>query len=241
MSKGNRLRLRLAPGDLRDGVATIAGAELHHLRVRRLGAGDAVLCFDDSGTEYEGVIRRVADASAEIEVTAAARPRRESTLDLVLAQALLKGDRLDLVVEKATELGASAVVLFTCERSLARPSPPRLERLRRIAAAAAKQCGRLRVPDVRGPLAFDEVAVAPAILLHPDAEAPLAAALGERERVVVVVGPEGGFTAAEVDQARVAGCRLASLGPRVLRAETAALAATALCQHLRGDLGARLA
>lgn len=236
MGERNLLRLRLdaAPGS--GGVVTVTGAELHHLRVRRLTAGDAVTCFDDSGAEYTGVVRHISADRAEIDIASVSRPERESPLRIVLAQAVLKGDHLDVVVEKTTELGVAEIVLFTCERSLARPSPARLARLGRIAASAAKQSGRTRVPEIQGPLALAEILSPGAVVLDPGSVAKLAWNRTDGAGVTAVVGPEGGFTPAEIERARAAGCRLAGLGPRVLRAETAAITAVALCQFLGGDL-----
>jgi 16S rRNA (uracil1498-N3)-methyltransferase len=217
----------------------IAGAELRHLRTLRLRPGSVLLAFDEHGTEHEIRLERLAGAAAEAVILASRRPRRESPLELVLAPAILKGGRMDLVVEKATELGVTRIVPVICRHGVARGA--RTERWRRIAVAAAKQCGRTHVPVV-------------------DAPAPLAAVLGapwpglrllaweaERERtldrlpaaaaaVVVVVGPEGGFAPAEVAEARARGFETFASGPRILRAETAAITAVALCQLRWGDL-----
>ena len=205
--------------------------------------------FDDTGTEYTGTIRHIGPDGAEIEISSESRPQRESPLRLTLAQAILKGAHTDLVVEKATELGAAETVLFTCERSVVRPPASRSSRWQRIAASAAKQCGRTVVPEILGPLSFHEMIERgpirePRILFHPAANSPgLSDVLSEfarlPEHLSVAVGPEGGFTAAEVERARRAGFLLAGLGPRVLRAETAAVAVSVLCQFLWGDLGRR--
>jgi len=229
------------------GRVHLTGSELHHLRVRRLRDGDLVRLFDSTGAEYTGKITRLDVDGAEIEVTAATQPQRESPLRLALAQAVLKGAHTDLVIEKATELGVAEIVLFTCERSVVRPSASRLPRWQRIAASAAKQCNRTTVPAVATLHSFDQVierarAGAPAILFHPAAgSSVLSPALtglaSPPQSALAIVGPEGGFTAAEVERARHAGCTVAGLGPRVLRAETAALAVTVLCQFLWGDLG----
>jgi len=232
------LRLRIDPPPP-GGMITLRGAELRHLRVRRLNPGDTVVCFDDSGTEYRGDIVRMSSDAAQIAVAQAARPERESPLQLTLAQAALKSDHLDLVVEKATEIGVAAINLFECERSVAQPSAARLERLRRIAASAAKQSGRVRVPEIRGLLAFDELLQPPAILFHPGADAPLTAELGSFADLTAIVGPEGGFSAAEIERAVAAGCHIVGLGPRILRGETAGIAVSALCQFLWGDMVVR--
>ena len=169
-------------------------------------------------------------------------PERESPLRLTLAQAVLKGAHTDMVVEKSTELGVTAIALFTCARTVARPPAERLERWRRIAASAAKQSGRTRVPEIRGPLdlavVLQSAAAEAAVLLHSEA-APWRRVLpaAAPPAATVIVGPEGGFAEDEVDSARRAGCLLAGLGPRILRGETAGITAVALLQHLWGDLG----
>lgn len=235
MGRQNPLRLRIAAANIQDGAVTVRGAELHHLRVRRLGRGDALVCFDESGAEHIGTIRRISATAAEIELGAGVKAGRESPLQLTLAQAALKGDHLDLVVEKATELGVHAIVLFECERTVARPSAAKIERLRRIAESAAKQSGRVRIPEIRGLVRVDDVLSAGALLFHPEAERVAARELGDFDAVTAIVGPEGGFTPAEIAAAARAGCISASLGPRTLRAETAGIVACALCQHLWGD------
>lgn len=236
MARQTRLRLRTSPPSA-DGVITLRGPELHHLRVRRIATGEPLLCFDDSGVEYEGRLRRLGDDVAEIEVAGAAQPRRESPLTLTLAQAVLKSDHLDMVVEKATELGVARVILFSCERAIAQPSPARIERLRRVAESAAKQSGRVRLLEVSGPLAFADVVAPGALLFHPGAERPLEASLGPCAELTAIVGPEGGLSPGEVERAVAAGCVAVGLGPRILRAETAGIVACALLQYLFGDLG----
>lgn len=229
-----RLRLRVSPPSPA-GLVTLRGPEVHHLRVRRVGVGDVLLCFDDSGIEYEGRVRRLAGDVAEIEIAGSSRPQRESPLRLTLAQAVLKSDHLDLVVEKATELGVSAVVLFACERSVAQPSAARIERLGRIAESAAKQSGRVRVPQVGGPVTFDDVLAPGALLFHPGADS-LAGDAAPRTEITAIVGPEGGLSPSEMERAVAAGCVAVGLGPRILRAETAGIVACGLLQFLCGDL-----
>jgi len=236
MPKRHPLRLRIDAARIDGRGVEIEGDELHHLRVRHLGPGDELLCFDDSGREWEGTLRELGPRSARIELAEPRRPARESPLELVLALAVLKGDHLDLVVEKATELGVAEIVLFESERTVARPSAARLDRLKRVAAGAAKQSGRVRVPRLRGPLDFADVLAPGALLFHPGA--PPLAPTSALPRVAIV-GPEGGFSDAELARAAGAGCTVAGLGPRVLRAETAAIVACALCQFLAGDLAPR--
>jgi 16S rRNA (uracil1498-N3)-methyltransferase len=218
----------------------IAGAPLRHLRTLRLGPGARLLVFDERGDEHEVELARVAERTAEGVILSTRRPERESPLDLVLAAALLKGDRMDLVVEKATELGVRRIAPFVSRHVVGRGA--RVERWRRIAAAAAEQSGRTRVPAVDAPV--------PLATLLRAAWPPLRVLAWEGERAtafdalppaataaIAVVGPEGGFAAEEVAAARDAGFAIVALAPRILRAETAAIVTAALCLHRWGDVG----
>ncbi len=225
--------------------AILGGAEFHHLRVRRLQVGHAVVLFDGLGRQRQGIVVDIDKQRAQIDLQVDPSVQRESPLHLVLAPALLKGDKLDLVIEKAVELGVSELRPFTCERSISQASAARRDRWIRIARGAAKQCQRSVVPDIAAPLPFDELLSSttaavrllfwehcpPTGLEVPAPQPPTSVS------VLAAVGPEGGFTAAETDRAMRAGFRLVGLGPRILRAETAAIAAVTLCQFLWGDLG----
>lgn len=220
-------------------VIRIGGAELRHLRVLRLAPGARFVVFDDAGEEHDVRLERLGARAAEAVVLATRRPVRDSPLDLVLAVALLKGARMDLVVEKATELGVARLAPFTCRRAVAQSA--RVERWRRIALAAAKQCGRTRVPVVDAPVPLSGLLHAPwpglrLVAWEGEHETALAALPARAEAVGVLVGPEGGLAEDEVADARAHGFTPLTLAPRILRAETAAIAAVALCQHRWGDL-----
>jgi 16S rRNA (uracil1498-N3)-methyltransferase len=218
---------------------TIAGAELRHLRTLRLGPGDRLCVFDEQGGEHDVRIERLGPRLAEAIVLASRRPARDSALDLVLAPALLKGARMDLVVEKAVELGVRRIAPFSCLRAVGVTA--RTERWQRIAVAAAKQSGRTEVPviDPLRPLA--ELVRLPwhglrLLAWEGERERPLAALAPTARAVVVVVGPEGGLAEDEVADASAQGFTTFTLAPRILRAETAAIVVAALCQHRWGDL-----
>ena len=225
--------------------------EAHHLRrVLRLRPGAIVEATDGTGRLY--TIRLVA---LEVEggwgtIEACAEPARESPCAITLAQAILKGDRMSWLVQKATELGVSRIVPMETARVVARPATggaARHTRWERIAREAVKQCGRVVVPEIDRPRAFADVTGE--IAGHDaawvcwegggQALAAAAAEAGSPARLLLLVGPEGGFTSEEVGAAEAAGARLVSLGPRILRAESAGLTAVALCQFLFGDLGGR--
>jgi len=244
-------RFFLAKKNIRDERATIAGAELDHMRtVLRLGPGDRVTLFDDEGGEHEGIIRSYSDGVGEIRIVNSYRPQRESPVRITLAQALGKGDKFDWVVEKATELGASAIVPFLCRRTVPKLDGAAREKKRarwqRIALSAAKQSGRTQIPEILGVMDFSELARRPwpcdikIIFWENEAVRGLARLRQEKsgvESLLLAVGPEGGFTADEVHEAAESGFRSVGMGKRILRTETAAVAALSLAQFLWGDLG----
>lgn len=219
--------------------AVISGAELHHVRVRRLRIGCRVALTDGQGHEREGVLTELSRGHAVVSLAQPHATERESSLRLVLAQALLKGNKMDLVVQKATELGAAEVLVFPSERSLRSISSERRARWERIAASAAKQAQRRVVPPVI-PLASLREVLSHAVDLRICFWEAAATSSGPRPStvtsVLALVGPEGGFSADEAAQAAACGCLLVQLGPRILRAETAAIVALTLCQYHWGDL-----
>lgn len=217
----------------------------HARRVLRLRRGDAIVLFNGRGGEYRGTLLGDVDAPAA-RIDAYDPVERESPVELTLVQALVAADKLDWIVEKAVELGAARIVVAASERSVVRLDGARAERRlrhwRALALAACAQCGRNRVPSVAYfasmPAALDAVGAVPSRwLLLPAAAQPLAAAL-PTGRAAVAVGPEGGFSDAEVRYAERLGFAPARLGPRILRTETAGIAALAALQALAGDLAA---
>jgi 16S rRNA (uracil1498-N3)-methyltransferase len=232
--------LRLyVPGTIpADGRLRITGNELRHLRTLRLRPGAHVRVLDDTGAEHDVVVERIEARAAEARIVATARPERESSLDLTLAPALLKGPKMDLVVEKATELGVRRIVPVVTQRSVGRGE--HLARWRRIALAAAKQSGRVRLPEIETPVPLDDLLARPwpGLRLVPwedESTHRFGDLPAEAAAVVVVVGPEGGLEAGEVARARAHGFTPVSLGPRILRAETAAIVVAARCQARFGD------
>jgi 16S rRNA (uracil1498-N3)-methyltransferase len=231
-------------------TATVGGAELEHMRkVLRLRPGDPLTLFDDEGWEHEGVIRAYTNAVGEITLVKSYRPERESSLNVTLAQALGKGDKLDWVVEKATELGVSSIVPFLSARTVPRldraAAVKRGERWRRLALSAAKQSGRISIPEIGDLTDFSDLVARSwecalkLIFWEGEQERGLAQVRQETERLdslLLVIGPEGGFTSDEVGAARRAGFQSVRLGMRILRTETAAVAAVSLAQFLWGDL-----
>jgi 16S rRNA (uracil1498-N3)-methyltransferase len=223
--------------------------EAHHLRrVLRLRPGAVVEATDGTGRLYTVRLEALESDQAWGTIETQAEPTRESPCAITLAQAVLKGDRMSWLVQKATELGVARIVPMETARVVARPaagSAARQTRWQRIAREAVKQCSRVVVPAVEPPRPFAEVMREipqhdAAWLCWEGGGQPLDAMAAKRSRparILLLVGPEGGFTPEEVALAEAAGARVASLGPRVLRAESAGLTVVALCQFLFGDLG----
>ena len=223
-----------------------AGAGHHVTRVLRLASGDALTVFDGRGGEYDATIVRASRGAVEVDVGAHEAVDRESVLVVELGQGICKGDRMDLVVQKATELGVRAIRPVVCERTVMRLDAARAARRtahwRAVAVHAAQQSGRTRVPEVAGIADLDawlaRAGAGPGIVLSPRADASLSDLQppGGGEPVRLLVGPEGGLSPREVERVRAAGFMELRLGPRVLRTETAALVALGALQARWGDL-----
>jgi 16S rRNA (uracil1498-N3)-methyltransferase len=232
------LRLFVPEPPAADGTVHIPRAEVRHLQTLRLREGDRLCVFDDAGREHEVVLERVTSRAATARVVATSAVSHESPLELVLVPALVKQDKMDWIVEKTTELGVVRIAPVLTRFTVARGD--HVARWRRVALAAAKQCGRTRIPivDAPRPLATalrDDWPGLRLLAWEDEAAVRLADVPGSPRAVTMLVGPEGGFEGAEVAAARAAGFTTVTLGRRVLRAETAAVVATALCQHRWGD------
>ncbi|MCC6628615.1 MAG: 16S rRNA (uracil(1498)-N(3))-methyltransferase [Chloroflexi bacterium] len=229
-------------------TVTLRGPIAHQMaRVLRLRPGEPVGLFDGSGHEWQVTLTAVAPAAVQGTIVAITSSTAESRLRLTLVQALLKGDATSTVIQKAVEVGVAAIVPVVTERCITRAvEDHRLARWRRIAQEAAEQSGRALVPPVTASAALPDALAAleatPTIVLwEGERAAGLAAALrslpAPLTALALVVGPEGGLTAGEVERAAAAGAIVASLGPRVLRADTAGLVAAAAVLFAAGDLG----
>jgi 16S rRNA (uracil1498-N3)-methyltransferase len=225
-------------------VTLPAGVAHHVLRALRLREGDELVLFDGRGGEYAGKL--AVSGKQAFAVLERFDPREaESPLPVTLVQALAGGDKMDWVVEKAVELGVAAIQPVQSERSVVRLQGERADKRRAhwqaIAVAASEQCGRNRVVPVQPILRLDEwlaqplAAGAAHLVLHPDESAPLWERLPAPQPVVLLIGPEGGWSEREVQAARAAGYLPARCGPRVLRTETAGLAVLAALQARHGD------
>jgi len=213
----------------------LAGDESRHLAtVMRARVDDEVTLFDGSGAEFTGRIIEIRKGGVELDVFSRHEVVRELTFDLTLAVALPRGERQKWLVEKATELGVTRLVPLDTERGVAVANDSAIERLRRQVIEASKQCGRNRLMEIGQPVPaaehFRSIGGGTNRLLADPTGEPLDV-LGSNHQAAsewhIAVGPEGGFTAAELAEAKNAGWRLVSLGPRILRVETAALALAA--------------
>ena len=230
--------------------ASITGVELNHLRrVLRLRPLDRVFVFDDAGWEHEGIIRSLNDDRGEIDIIRSYEVNNESPLKITLALGLTKGEKMDWLVEKATELGVHTVVPFVSSYTIPKLNEKKVaqrsERWQKIAVSAAKQCGRARIPEILALTEFRDLLKTVSrdalrlLFWEEESEQRLSELKETRtsiNEVVVTIGPEGGFSAQEAALALDQGFQAVRLGRRILRAETAAVAALAAVQLFWGDL-----
>ena len=221
-------------------TVTLTADEARHLRdVLRLKAGDEVYVFDGEGHEFRCAVSKTARDTAELRIEAEVEPAKpESQLQLNLCVALLKGEKFDLVVQKATELGVRRVTpLITRYADIhlrdAADAAKRVARWQRIALEAAKQSGRAFVPEISLPVAFDAIEMG--VMFSERGGEPLET-LPASNTITALVGSEGGWSDEELASARARDFHMITLGGRILRAETAAITITALLQHRFGDL-----
>src|SRR5512142_2605101 len=234
--------VRLGPGAQ---FSLAPEAAQHVSKALRLKVGDSLVVFDGRGGEFDAVIQRIDRERVDVKVGAARGVERESALAIGLAQGLPEADKMDWIIQKAVELGVAWIQPLVCERSVVRLSGERAARReahwRRVAVAACEQCGRNRIPEVRATLGFiawlGEPSDVPRWMLQPDAP-PLAAHAPPAAPFELLVGPEGGLSERERELALGRGCEPVALGARILRTETAPLAALAAIQALWGDFRA---
>jgi 16S rRNA (uracil1498-N3)-methyltransferase len=235
---------------LEKGLLKVEGEEVKHIRkVLRLKEGDEITVFDGLGKEFEGTIVEERLSSVVIRVNSVSSSKRDSPLEVTLAQSLLKGEKMDYLIRKATELGVKEIIPFLSSRSVPLleklKRPKRHHRWERIAIEASKQCGRGVVPRIEFLQDYSE-------MLPKASPNALRLILWEREgirlkeilerskekkKIFFVIGPEGGLSQGEVDEAKGAGFIAVTLGRRILRAETASLCLLSILQYEQGDMG----
>jgi 16S rRNA (uracil1498-N3)-methyltransferase len=219
--------------------ATLDGPEAHHLlNVMRAAVGTAVTLFDNSGDEFSAVVEATRRSEATLRITERRKISRELSFSLTVGVALPKGDRQKWLVEKLTELGVTTLVPLITERGVAQSTASAVERLTRFVIEAAKQCGRNRLMHIADPQPFASFLKSPTagdlrspvtrrLIAHPRARTLSAFDPQTPLPTAIAIGPEGGFTVTELTAALAAGWQQVSLGPSILRVETAAIAIAA--------------
>jgi len=215
-------------------------------KVLRVRVGDAIAVFNGEGPEWPATITRIARNSVSLKLGESHTPAVESPLKVHLVQGISRGERMDLVVQKATELGVKRITPVQTEYGVVKLDANRAEKRRdhwqKIANSACEQSGRTRPPRVDAPLPLKHwfgakpATVGTDLILTPGAAAKLNAVVVPDTKICLLIGPEGGFSDIEYEDARVSGFTAVSLGPRVLRTETAAIVALAALQCKLGDL-----
>lgn len=238
----------ISPADLQADFLVLTGENAAHAKVLRLKAGDAVTVCDGSGTDYSCVISDVSPGQVSLVVHSEVPSAAEPPVFCSVYMALPKADKLEHVIQKATEIGACEIVAFPSERCVSRPDEKnlakKLERWQKIAASAAEQSGRGRIPQVIALGSFEDAirrASACDLALFPyenEQQLSLRSAIGAADyhTVSIVTGPEGGFTQEEVRTAQQYQMKICTLGPRILRCETAPLCALSAVLFAAGAL-----
>lgn len=253
-----RRRFYAPPENVNHDLVRLSREETHHLiRVLRLKAGDEAFVFDGCGREYRCSFLRTESSFAKLAIVDVLGDEVESRLNLKLGQALAKGEKFDFIVQKATELGVSSIVPLITDHGDVKLAEARsgkkLERWRRISLEALKQCGRRRLVEIEAPIAVGKfLDGAPRGIGGSESNntlvfsekggtviADAVAGLADESSVTAMIGPEGGWSEDEFSLFVARGVTSVTLGPRVLRTETAAIAAMTLIQYALGDLSAR--
>jgi len=244
-------RFFISPQNIKANNVSIDPEEARHIeKVLRLTTGDIVVCFDGSGREYQVRLEGRENGILTGQIIHTGLRESEPALKLYLAQGIAKGEKMDTIIQKSVEIGISAIYPLSCERSVVRLSGDKAEKKMQqsIAREACKQCRRNLIPQVMPVMNFtsllEDIGDKPAIMLYENEEhTSLKALLQSRLReingqeIFLLIGPEGGFSSQEVETASRQGIYTASLGPRILRTETAGLVAASIILYEYGDLG----
>jgi 16S rRNA (uracil1498-N3)-methyltransferase len=226
-------------------LALPENAAAHLSRVLRLAVGDECVLFNGDGTDYAARITSMGKRELRVTVASGREVDNESPLAITLLQGIARGEKMDLILQKATELGVNAIAPLWSQRSEVKLDEARAEKRlahwRGVVTSACEQCGRARVPGVAAPVSLSvALGALPAgglrLILDPEGELALGTLSGDEAGIVLAVGPEGGWSLADREQLRAAGFQGLKLGPRILRTETAGLAAIAALQSRLGDL-----
>jgi 16S rRNA (uracil1498-N3)-methyltransferase len=224
----------------------VSGEKAHYIStVLRCKIHDTLIVTDSTGAAYSARISAITKKEATLVIIEPFCQDNEPPIDIMLLQGLLKGEKMNLVIQKATELGVTEIVPIITERSQIRETR-KVQRWQKIAGEASRQCGRNRIPLIHEPAAF-EAAIASqrlnkGIIFWEQSGAPFSSALESlqgQKQIVLCIGPEGGFSEQEIEAAKERGLIVSALGKRIFRAETAAIVSIAIVQFLLGDLSGR--
>jgi 16S rRNA (uracil1498-N3)-methyltransferase len=241
-----RVRLHVPRARLDGPLVAVTGVDHRHLaKVLRVRPGAAVTLFDGAGGERAARVVRVGRTETLLALAGDPSPAAPAAgnAPIVLLTAVPRGGRMDVLVQKTTEVGIARLVPVLTARSVARPEAGRRPRWEKIAREAARQCGRADVPAIDAPIALAEALRLPDLparriaLYEAEGGRSFRSALGDPGPIALLVGPEGGFTSDEIEAARAAGFVTVGLGSRILRVETAAIVAVALAAEHHGQLG----
>ncbi|MBF0224948.1 MAG: 16S rRNA (uracil(1498)-N(3))-methyltransferase [Desulfobacterales bacterium] len=228
----------------------IEGSDARHIKtVLRLKEGDEIELFDGKGFSYDAKILSVKDDKISLSIIEKIKILSESNAHIILAQSMLKENKMDDIIRQITEIGVFEFIPFLSERSISKPDnirfSARIKRWKKIAKEAVKQCRRSFLPNIYEIMTFDEVIsyskdLDLKIIFWEKESSPICKELllyKDKMKIIIVLGPEGGFTEEEVDKAKQYGFYSSSLGPRILRSETAAITACSIIQYVYGDMG----
>ncbi len=246
-------RFYLPPDKTKQSAPLIEGSDAKHIsKVLRLKPKERIILFDGTGTEYDAVIDRIGPENVRLSITGSHPCQNESPVEIIVAQAFLKDKKMDELIRRLTELGISRWMPFSARRSVPVPDIKkmgnRITRWNKIATEAVKQCERGKIPEITPVKNLEAVLEAgsgcDAKILFYERDHQVFPPPGSIEaaikKVLIVLGPEGGFEPKEIKAARSSGFMTAGLGPRVLRAETATVAACALTQYFFGDMKTKI-
>ena len=239
-------RIFLRKSSLLEHPVVIGDEKAHYLSsVLRCKTGDRIIVTDENGCSYAAQILAASNKMVTIEITGDYIMNTESDLDIVLVQGLLKGEKMDIVIQKATELGVTAIIPVITERSQLRETRKH-PRWKKIAEEASRQSGRTRIPEIFETYSFKDIFNTPGltsgkgIIFWEQGGEKLSAVinkLSHTDKIFLLIGPEGGFSEKEALLASEKGFLTATLGSRILRAETASIAAVSVIQFALGDMG----
>ena len=229
-------------------VVVLADEAAHHIsRVLRLRLGHPLILFDGRGGEYDAEISKVNKRNIEVHINQYQEVDNEPQLHITLAQGISRGQKMDFILQKAVELGVDRIIPVMTEYGNVRLDEERQQKKIKhwngIIIGACEQCGRNKIPELVAPLSFDECLGIDAgvdrgttkIVLHSGTGGRLSKLAKAEDGIMLLVGPEGGFSDNEIEKACAADYQIINIGPRILRTETAALAAISACQMLWGD------